>query len=86
MREQGLSDKSRIERWQSTMQQIFPDVKEQDTITGIKTGEGITRFFHNDKLVGEVDDPAFGEWFFNIWLGPQTTEPEFRAKLLELEE
>ena len=86
MREQGLSDKSRIERWQSAMQQIFPDVKEQDTITGIKTSAGVTRFFHNDELVGEVEDPAFGEWFFNIWLGPQTTEPEFRAKLLELEE
>ncbi len=86
MRDQGLSDNSRIERWQSTMQQIFPDVKEQDTITGIKTCAGATRFFHNDELVGEVEEAAFGEWFFNIWLGPQTTEPEFRAKLLELEE
>ena len=86
MREQGMKDEQRLSQWQQKMQALFPDVAENDTITGIRTEQGTARFYLNSELLGEVKEPDFAKWFFNIWLGQETTEPEFRAKLLELEE
>ncbi|NVK57650.1 MAG: chalcone isomerase family protein [Alteromonadaceae bacterium] len=86
IRAQGFSDNDRLQRWQATMTDLFPDVTENDTITGVATAGGNTRFYLNDALLGEVTESEFTQWFFNIWLGPQTTEPEFRAKLLNLKE
>lgn len=84
MKAQGLQDQSLLKQWRQQMTLLFPDVVEQDTITGVRTASGATHFYLNDKLLGQVDDPAFGEWFFNIWLGPNTSEPAFREKLLAL--
>ena len=70
------------ERWLRTMTQIFPDVKAGDRITGIQRPEGLSRFFHNSSLRGEVRDAEFTRRFFGIWLGETTSEPSLRDSLL----
>jgi hypothetical protein len=64
------------------MAQIFPDVKPEDRIVGVHLSEG-ARFFHNDRFIGSVDDPAFARAFFAIWLDARTSAPELRALLLK---
>ncbi|MDC8832574.1 chalcone isomerase family protein [Alteromonas gilva] len=86
MRAQGFSDNESLQRWQKAMTELFPDVSENDTIAGVATAAGTSRFYFNGEFLGEIEEQAFTEWFFNIWLGPKTTEPDFRAKLLNLKE
>ncbi|GGF73846.1 chalcone isomerase family protein [Alteromonas lipolytica] len=85
MREQGLDNAELHSRWLQQMEALFPDVVAQDTIVGLVTENRVTRFYHNGEWLGDVEDPAFATWFFNIWLGPNTSEPEFRAELLQQE-
>ncbi len=84
MRGQGFADKSKLDIWQQEMTRIFPNVKKGDTITGIFDAEGTTLFYLNQKLIGKVADPSFGEYFFGIWLNDKTSEPKLRKQLLSL--
>lgn len=82
IREQGFSDEDTLKLWQQQMAMIFPDVEKDSRITGVATSEGNTVFYLENELIGEVKDPLFTQWFFNIWLGEATSEPELRQKLI----
>lgn len=84
MQEQGYRDVPQLAKWQTFMSDTFPDVKENDTLIGVRTSTGSSRFFHNGQFVGELDDPEFTNAFFGIWLAPNTSEPKLRQKLLGL--
>ena len=71
-------------RWQDAMTRLFPDVGAGDRLTGVlQPGEG-ARFYFNGKLRGDLRDAAFARLFFGIWLSPQSSEPDLRARLLGL--
>jgi hypothetical protein len=78
----GLGTPEQLQRWEQAMRQIFPDVGEGDRLTGICLPPGVARFFHNGRLIGEVDAPQFARAFFGIWLDPRTSRPDFRRQLL----
>jgi hypothetical protein len=77
-----IADEAQLKVWGTRMAEIFPDVKPEDRIVGVHLPEG-ARFFHNDRLIGSVDDPAFARAFFAIWLDARTSAPELRARLLK---
>jgi len=68
--------------WGVAMKRIFPDVADGDRITGVNLPGVGARFFKNGTLIGEVDDPAFAQAFFGIWLDPRTSRPDYRRLLL----
>jgi hypothetical protein len=69
-------------RWLARMSTIFPDVARNDQITGIhRPGLGAL-FFFNERFLGQIEDPAFSDAFFSIWLAPETREPSLRQALL----
>lgn len=82
MREQGFDDAAKLEQWLVQMRTIFPDVEKGTEITGVVDNERVTRFFSDDQLIGQIEDPEFGKRFFDIWLGEKTTQPELRKQLL----
>ena len=82
IREQGFDDEATLDRWYELMRATFPDVDKNTRITGIMDQKKHTRFFKNGDLIGEVREPLFGKWFFNIWLSEKTSEPELRDRLL----
>jgi hypothetical protein len=82
MRRAGPVAADVADRWLRAMTQVFPDVKPGDRITGIHLPEGLSRFFHNGTLRGEVRDAEFTRRFFGIWLGESTSEPSLRDSLL----
>lgn len=84
MRKQGFEDEVKLAAWHSQMRNIFPDVENGTELTGLYTPGEPTRFYQNGKLMGAVQDAEFGQWFFDIWLSEQTTEPELRIQLLGL--
>lgn len=82
IREQGIEDEIRLAAWHSQMDQIFPDVQVGDTLAGLYNEDKETVFFYNGELIGRIQDPLFGEYFFGIWLGKDTTESRLRSELI----
>lgn len=81
---QGLTDETRKQAWYEQMAAIFPDVEEGMVLTGVRDKAGRTLFYKHDIRIGIVDDPAFADWFFGIWLDEKTSEPDMRDELLGL--
>ncbi len=84
MRRQGEIDSVSAERWLGNMEQLFPDVKPGDRITGVNLPGVGARFFLNGQLRGELRETEFARYFFGIWLSPRTSEPAMREQLLGL--
>ena len=82
IREQGFEDNEKLHQWQELMVSLFPNVSDQSNITGIRSQQGFTHFYHNGELIGSIEDPLFTIHFFNIWLGEKTSEPKLRKALL----
>lgn len=82
MRQQGNIDETKLKEWEALMKGIFPNVTKGSAITGIADSQKHSHFYYNGEKVAVVMDPEFTERFFNIWLGDNTSEPEFRDKLL----
>lgn len=82
MRKQGMKDEVKLAAWYSQMKEIFPDVEKGTTLTGVHLPNKETRFYKNNERIGIIKDPAFGEWFFGIWLAQNTTAPTFRKNLI----
>lgn len=82
MRKQGVRDEVQLAAWHSQMRDIFPDVREGVSLTGICNEQGETVFLENDKPIGTIRDKKFSQRFFDIWLGEGTSEPALRKKLL----
>ena len=68
--------------WQQYMLNAFVDVNKGDQLTGVYLpGQGL-RFYHGATETARFADAHFAEAFFNIWLAPQTRDPDLRARLL----
>ena len=78
----GYGTPEQRSRWGEAMRRLFPNVEKGDRLTGISLPGGIVRYFHNDRPIGDIDEPGFGRAFFAIWLDPKTSEAAFRQLLL----
>lgn len=83
IKRQGFEDSDTLNRWYERLKEIFPDVQKGSELTGVLDKEGISHFYNEDKYLGSVKDKNFGLYFFNIWLGQNTREPELRKNLIE---
>ena len=71
-----------LARWEQQMRAIFPDVREGDRLIGVRQpGQGAV-FYQDARRLGRIDDEAFADAFFDIWLHPATRDPGLRARLL----
>lgn len=73
---------TQIKTWSAEMQRTFPNVVQGDRLTGVYVPKVGTRFFFNARLISEINDPAFGDAFFAIWLDEGTKRAELRRALL----
>lgn len=79
----GFGDPQRRSRWLDAMRRLFPaEIARGDRLTGVHQPGVATRFYHNDRPLGTVDDPDFGRAFFAIWLDERTVAPSLREALL----
>ena len=72
------------ERYQAylpQLQQVWPDIRKGDVLT-LKVGAGHTEFYFNQQPAGVIASPDFAALFLDIWLSPQTSEPQLRQQLL----
>ncbi len=80
---QGVDDPEKLEKWERFLDQVIPNVREGDQITGIRTANG-AYFYFNGELRGQTSDADFSDYFFAIWLGEDTSAPDLRQALLGL--
>ncbi|HEX6735437.1 MAG TPA: chalcone isomerase family protein [Azonexus sp.] len=76
-----VSDEAALRQWGERMRGIFPDVKPGDHILGVYRPDG-ARFYQEGRLLGSIEQPAFAEAFFAIWLDARTSAPDLRMALL----
>jgi chalcone isomerase-like protein len=70
------------DRWSVQMARVMPPIRKGDRVVVFTMPVGKTVVFLNDTEHGEIDDPAFGQALFKIWLDPQSRNQPLRRKLL----
>jgi Chalcone isomerase-like len=73
---------AQVKSFTADLKKAFPDVKSGDKLTGVFIPKQGTRFFFNGRLTAEINDLAFGDAFFAIWLDEKTKQPGLRKALL----
>lgn len=82
LRRLGKGDDAQREKWIKQLEAVWLDLKSGDSLTAFRKGDGPTKFFFGDRLLGEISDPAFGPAFFAIWLDANCAYPKVRDGLL----
>lgn len=81
IRKLGFTNEVKLAAWYRQMKRIFPNVTKGSNLTGIYTPNSQTYFYRGKRQIGYIRDPEFGYWFFNIWLGKNTSQPDLKLKL-----
>jgi hypothetical protein len=71
------------QEWAKHLDKLWTDVKKGDQLSCVLLADGTVQFYFNDKLLGDVADPAFGPAFLDIWLSEKTSAPKLRKQLLK---
>ncbi|MDX1950095.1 MAG: chalcone isomerase family protein [Rickettsiales bacterium] len=82
LKKHGVTDELLLSKWQKDLLKIFPDVNENQILTGVYTDKKTAVFLNNGKIIGEMKDEYFAKKFFEIWLSEKTTAPSLRKSLL----
>ncbi|WP_298962582.1 chalcone isomerase family protein [uncultured Roseibium sp.] len=82
IKRQGGVSQQQLDSWTKQMQSIFPNVSSGQSIIGVRTAKGSTIFYLGNRKLGSINDAAFTNKFFSIWLGNSTRNPQLRAKLV----
>lgn len=81
MRRIGSASRDDIARWGRQLERLLPDVGPGTALTGIRLADGQTVFCTAKGEIGRIDDPAFADAFFEIWLGNASESPTLRRQL-----
>jgi hypothetical protein len=84
-RELALADEVQRQRWSGQLATIWIDVRKGSSMTTLVLPTGETRFYSADRMLGRIDDPAFGPAFLSIWLDERVADTalgNLRADLL----
>lgn len=74
-------NESQYQQFIPLLEVIWPDIKSGDSLT-LYRSELASVFYFNDKKIGAIANNKFGQLFVDIWLSPNTSEPELRKSLL----
>lgn len=69
------------QRWRAALVTLWPDVRENDTISLLRNQQGHSIFFVNKQYVGQINEPKFTELFTAIWLADTSAYPKLAKQL-----
>ena len=79
--DQGVADEATRTRWKEVLNASLRDVKEGDALVGLALPGKKTLLFYNGVNIASIEEQAFSDAFFGIWLGERADEA-LRSKLL----
>lgn len=71
---QGLSA-TQYQPWLAQLQQIWPDIRQQDSLAFYQDDVAHGHFYFNDRYIGSVTDAGFSQAFLAIWLAEDSAFP-----------
>jgi hypothetical protein len=71
-------------QYRKIFENIFPDVKEGDTISAVYSPSNPLIFYYNDTKIGVIKNTDLAHKFLDIWLGNETRDPDLRNSILKL--
>jgi hypothetical protein len=71
-------------QWIPLLTDIFPNIKEGDTLLLNVSENHQSEFFFNGETIGKITDRTFGKSFLRIWLDENCSYPKVRNKLIGL--
>jgi hypothetical protein len=75
---------SKVRQWLLRLEQVWPDIKSGDSLTFYVNENKNGYFYHNQNLLGGIDNEDFSDAFLAIWLSEKTSQPQLRRELLGL--
>ncbi len=81
MRRQGISE-VKLAGWYVQLEELFPDVQEGTELIAIFEPGKSTRFYQENRYMGQILDADFSHPFSQIWLGEESSLPRIRTELL----
>ena len=69
--------------WSTALEKLFPDIKKNQSLTGLYIPNYGAKFFHGNTFIGEIKDLELTKSFFDIWFSNRTTAPELRKELFK---
>lgn len=82
MLKQGVNP-NLVEKYLQQMKDIFPNVKNGDTIiANFNPDSGVDFYLNRKSYLGGFKDKQFSRSFMDIWLGEKSSDQELRKKLL----
>ncbi len=72
----------RQQQWLAQLETIWPDIEPYDVLAIQLDENQQSIFLCNGREIGRIADPAFGQHFLDIWLSPNTSQPQLRLALL----
>jgi hypothetical protein len=78
---QANGNESKLAEWADWMGQYFPDMKNGDEAVMVALTNGGMALYHNQVKLGQMDDPAFTDAFFAIWLSDNALKPDLSRQL-----
>jgi len=82
MERSGKLSAAEKEKFRQSLTARFAEVHPGDIITALYQPKTGGSFYYNGRRQGGTMPAADMQRFLSIWLGPNTSEPEVRAKLL----
>lgn len=75
-------DAATLAQWDKSLNRAFTDVAPGEELTGVYVpGHGM-RFYNQQGLLADIDDPRLARAFFGIWLDERTRDQHLRRKLM----
>jgi Chalcone isomerase-like len=81
-KQKDLSQQKALE-WSTALEKLFPDIKKNQSLTGLYIPNYGAKFFHGSTFIGEIKDLELTKSFFDIWFSNRTTAPELRKELFK---
>ncbi len=78
----GMGTPAQQRAWLQSMRELFPDVTNGSTLTGLHDPVRGARFFHDGRPLGAIAGAEFSRAFFSILLHPRSSAPALRETLL----
>ena len=78
----GFAQRYPIRAWLSSLEKIWPDVKQGDNLTAVISAQGNCVFYSHQGRLGSINDRDFGPAFLAIWLSPDARYPKHTKALL----